>query len=132
MQLALEQVVRQRTPHYLRPGEVVPYTDSALPYRAILHAVAIDAWYDSTPAIIEQTVATALTLAAEFGAKRVALAALATGYGHLSLSDFAAGVRPLVQRAFPPIEEVCICMMDEDRVAELSDAFTEATRIPPS
>src|SRR6185436_483244 len=62
MQSALEEIVRHRTPHFVPQGEVVPYSDATLPYRAILHAVAIDGWYDSSPQIVEKTVATALRL----------------------------------------------------------------------
>src|SRR6185436_1921360 len=56
MQSKLEQVVRQRAPHFIPRGEVIPYSDAAIPYRAILHAVAIDGWYESSPQVIEQTV----------------------------------------------------------------------------
>jgi|ERR1041385_3835253 O-acetyl-ADP-ribose deacetylase (regulator of RNase III) len=126
MQAALEQVVRQRTPHFIPQGEVVPYLDNTLPYRAVLHAVAIDGWYDSSPRIVEQTVATALRMAAGYGARRVALAALATGFGHLSLAEFAEGVRPLLGQDFPPIEEVCVCLLEDYRVRELAGHLTEA------
>src|SRR6185436_18125881 len=112
MQTALEQVVRQRTPHFIPQGEVVPYSDTTLPYRAVLHAVAIDGWYNSSPQIIEQTVATALRMAAGYAAGRVALTALATGFGRLSLGQFAEGVRPLLDQEFPPIEDVCICLLE--------------------
>jgi O-acetyl-ADP-ribose deacetylase (regulator of RNase III) len=121
MQAALEQIVRQRTPHFIPQGEVVPYSDATLPYRAILHAVAIDGWYNSSPHIVEETVATALRLAAGYGAKRVALAALATGFGHLSLAEFAEGVRPLLGREFPPVDEVCIGLLEDYRVRELAE-----------
>lgn len=126
MQAALERIVRQRTPHFIPRGEVVPYSDTALPYRAILHAVAVDGWYDSSPQIVEQTVATALRMAASYGARRVALAALATGFGHLSLAEFAGGVRPLVGQEFPPVDEVCICLVEDYRVRELAKHLTEA------
>src|SRR5262245_50553118 len=56
MQTALERIVRQRTPHFLDRGEVIPYSDATLPYRAILHAVAVDGWYESTPQVIQQIV----------------------------------------------------------------------------
>jgi O-acetyl-ADP-ribose deacetylase (regulator of RNase III) len=125
MQAALEQVVRQRSPRYIPQGEVVPYSDTRLPYRAVLHAVAIDGWYDSSPQIIEQTLTTALRMAAGYGARRVALAALATGFGHLSLAQFAEGVRPLLRLEFQPIEEVCICLLEDYRVRELAEYLTE-------
>jgi O-acetyl-ADP-ribose deacetylase (regulator of RNase III) len=126
MQMALEQVVRQRTPHFISQGEVVPYSDATLPYRAVLHAVAIDGWYDSSPQIVERTVATALRMAAGYGGRRVALAALATGFGHLSLAEFAEGVRPLLAQEFPPVDEVCICLLEDYRVRELAEHLTEA------
>ena len=127
MQVALESIVRERTPHFIPQGEVVPYSDGTLPYRAVLHAVAIDGWYDSSPQIVGQTVATALRMAAGYGARRVALAALATGFGHLSLAQFAEGVRPLLNREFPPVEEVCICLLEDYRVRELAKDLVEAT-----
>jgi O-acetyl-ADP-ribose deacetylase (regulator of RNase III) len=126
MQSSLQQVVQQRTPHFIPQGEVVPYSDHALPFRAVLHAVAIDGWYDSSPQIVEQTVADALRMAASYGARRVALAALATGFGHLSLAQFADGVRPLLRQDFPPIDEVCICLLEDYRVRELAQHLTEA------
>ena len=121
MQTALQEIVRQRTPHFIPREEVIPYSDATLPYRAILHAVAVDGWYESSPQVIEQTVTTALQMAAGYGARRVALAALATGFGHLSLSEFADGIRPLLRREFPPIAEVCICLMEDYRVRELAE-----------
>ena len=107
----------------------MPYSDATLPYRAVLHAVAIDGWYNSSPQIIEQTVTTAFRMAAGYGARRVALAALATGFGQLSLTEFADGVRPLLSREFPPIEEVCICMLEDYRVQELAQHLTEAVMV---
>lgn len=125
MQIALEQVVKGRTPHYIPQGEVVPYiAKEILPYRAVLHAVAIDGWYNSSPQVIENTVTTALGMAATYEARRVALTALATGHGHLSLPQFAEGIRPLIDREFPPIEEVCICLMQDYRVRELANHLT--------
>jgi O-acetyl-ADP-ribose deacetylase (regulator of RNase III) len=126
MQAALQEVVRRRTPHFIPQGEVVPYSDPTLPYRAVLHAVAIDGWYDSSPNAIEQTVTSALRMAADCGARRVALAALGTGFGHLSLAEFAEGVRPLLSQEIPPIDEVCVCLLEEYRVRELAEHLTEA------
>jgi O-acetyl-ADP-ribose deacetylase (regulator of RNase III) len=49
MQVALEHVVRQRTPHYIQRGEIIPYSDSTLPYRAVLHAVAVAVGMNQVP-----------------------------------------------------------------------------------
>jgi O-acetyl-ADP-ribose deacetylase (regulator of RNase III) len=127
MQKALEKLVKQRTPHVIPQGEIVSYADIALPYRAILHAVAIDGWYDSSPQIIKQTVTAALRMAAGYGGRRVALTALATGFGRLSLAEFAEGIRPLIAQEFPPIDEIRICLLEDYRIRELAELLTEAT-----
>jgi O-acetyl-ADP-ribose deacetylase (regulator of RNase III) len=127
MQIALEQIVRQRSPHFIPRGEVISYSDDSLPYRAVLHAVAIDGWYDSSPAVIQEIVAKCLALAASAGARRVALTALATGFGHLTLAEFSEGIRPLAAQEFPPVEEVCICLFEDYRIHELARHFPEST-----
>jgi len=126
MQVALSQIVRERSPHYIPRGEIIVYSDDVLPYRAVLHAVAIDGWYDSSPQIILEIVAKSLGMSAEFGARRVALAALATGFGHLSLAEFAEGIRPLIGREFLPVEEVCICLLEDYLIDELARHLPEA------
>jgi len=126
MQAALEQIVRQRSPHFIPRGEVISYSGDSVPYRAVLHAVAIDGWYDSSPKIIAEIVTKSLNLAAGFAARRVALTALATGFGHLSLPEFAEGIRPLVSQEFAPIEEICICLLEDYRIRELAGNLPEA------
>ena len=126
MQTALAQIVRERSPHYIPRGEVIAYSGDSLPYQAVLHAVAIDGWYDSSPQIIREIVDKSLGMAARFGARRVALAALATGFGHLSLAEFAEGIRPPVGREFTPAAEVCICLLEDYRIDELARHLPEA------
>jgi len=123
MQAALHKIIANRSPKLLEQGEVVAYADESIPYKAIVHAVAIDGWYDSSPKIITGTVTKALNLAARYFAKKVALTALATGFGHLTMEQFAEGVRPLRSLDFPPIEEVCIVLMEDNQVQKLASAF---------
>ena len=42
------------------------------------------------------------------GAPRVALTALATGYGRMPMRDFAGAIEPLIGREWPRVEEVVI------------------------
>jgi O-acetyl-ADP-ribose deacetylase (regulator of RNase III) len=132
MQETLSEIVRRRSPHFIPRGEVICYRDGAIPYRAILHAVAIDGWYDSSPEVIFQTVKTALNMAANYGAERVALAALATGFGHLSLAQFAGGLAPLVDQEFPPIREIRICLLEDYRVRDLAEHLKGAVLAEPA
>jgi O-acetyl-ADP-ribose deacetylase (regulator of RNase III) len=123
MQAELHKIIQNRSPKILKQGEVVAYSDESIPYKAIVHAVAIDGWYDSNPEIITDTVTKALNLAASFSAKKVTLTALATGFGHLTMEQFAEGIKPLRNVQFFPIEEVCIVMTEDNQVQKLSAAF---------
>src|SRR5262249_32274181 len=65
------------------PGTVVCTGPGSLPVKWILHAVAIDPSYDSSVALVTETITRALTMARDLGARTVTLAALATGFGPL-------------------------------------------------
>lgn len=121
MQNELYQIVAARTPRAARQGEVFTYAGPEVPYKAILHAVAIDGWYHSSPGVVREIIEKSFNIAKGLNARKVALTALATGYGSLTLKDFSNGVRPLLNRDFFPIAEVCICLMEDFRLAELAD-----------
>jgi len=126
MQDALKKSLKARSPHCAQRGEVIPYTGAEMPYRVVLNAVAIDGWYASSPGIITEVVRRAFRTAAKHNAKKVALTALATGFGRLTFAEFAQGVRPLLTEQFTPIEEVVICLLLDFEVAELARQLPEA------
>jgi O-acetyl-ADP-ribose deacetylase (regulator of RNase III) len=70
------------------------HTTSAGPLSAnhVLHAVAIDGFYESSVEIVAKTIQSAFLVAKQLGATSLAMPALATGYGPLSMSDFAAAL----------------------------------------
>ena len=120
MPTALQEVVQKRSPHCVKQGEIIPYAGPETPYRLVLHAVAIDGWYESSPEIVTDVTRRALKIAAEKGAKKVALTTLATGFGHLTLAEFGKGITPLLNENVSPIEEVTICLLHDFQVAELA------------
>jgi len=126
MQNALKKGLQTRSPHCAQRGEIIPYAGGEMPYRVVLNAVAIDGWYASSPEIITEVVRRAFRKAAEYSAKKVALTALATGFGRLTFSEFAQGVRLLVMEQFKPIEEIVICLLLDFEVAELAKQLPEA------
>ena len=133
MQAELHEMLEGRTPKCAVPGEVFVCHTAGLPYLAVLHAVAVDPFYHSSPEVITATVERAMTIAVELGAETVALTALASGFGDLTLDDFAAGVRPLLAQEFAPIERIVIPQILDYRFRELQEAFPEGeiVRRPP-
>jgi O-acetyl-ADP-ribose deacetylase (regulator of RNase III) len=132
MQRELHRRIASRTPRAAHVGEVVAYCGSEIPYKAILHVVAIDGWYHSTPSIVREAVRRALDAAGGFGAKKVTLTALATGFGDLTIAGFAEAISPLVDVDVGLIEEVSVCLMEDYRLAELAShlqASDDATKV---
>ena len=123
MQAALQQCLQARSPRCAQRGEVIPYAGPEIPYKVILHAVAVDGWYHSSPTVISAVTGQALHLAAKCGARKVALTALATGFGGLSFEEFAQGLQPWWSATCPPIEEVVICLLQDFERDELQRHF---------
>jgi O-acetyl-ADP-ribose deacetylase (regulator of RNase III) len=123
MQRELHDYLRDRNLRFVPPGAVVRTSPCGTPFRDVLHAVAVDGFYQSSPARVRQVVETALTVAASLGARRVALTALATGYGRLSMRRFAEGIAPLTALEFPPLSEVFVCVRHADQLKELAAAL---------
>lgn len=108
---------------FVQQGEVVACGPQGMPVKAVLHAVAVDAFYQSSPEIVRAVVEKSLEMSAELGARRVALTALATGFGRLSMEKFAKGIAPLRAAQFPPVEEVVVCVKSDDDCERLRAAF---------
>jgi O-acetyl-ADP-ribose deacetylase (regulator of RNase III) len=121
MQENLHQMIVARSPRAAQRGEVFAYSGSELPYKAVLHAVAVDGWYQSSPDIVRGIIEKSFQMAMGLSAQKVALTVLATGYGNLTLKDFADAIRPLLNCDFTPVQEVCICLMEDYRARELAD-----------
>ena len=114
MQEELHRHLADRALRCVPQGEVVACGPCGTPYKAVLHAVAVDCFYGSSPQVIEAVVLRALALAASLEAAKMALTALATGYGRMSILDFARGLAPVLGLEFPPLAEVVVCLRDGD------------------
>ncbi len=96
-------------------GSVVRSLASKLPFKHILHAVAIDPFYDSSIAIVRATVVKAFEMAVESGAATISTPTLATGYGPMSIEDFGHAVGPLVHDSrFVDLAVVIVVRSDDD------------------
>jgi O-acetyl-ADP-ribose deacetylase (regulator of RNase III) len=127
MQESLQQFLACRGIRHVEQGDVIAMPPCGSPYRAVLHAVAVNGAYESSPAVVASVVAESLRQAAALQAQSVALAAVATGYGRMSMTDFAAGIRPVVTGSFLPLERVTIGLRSAYDVQELLALMPELT-----
>ena len=107
-------------------GTVVQSNAGNLPFDCILHAVAIDPFYDSSVDLVRQTVASALDLAIKAGAKTISTPTLATGYGPMSIADFGTAVAPLANESRFDGFSLTIVVRSEEHLSELSEAIAVA------
>ena len=104
-------------------ADVVTTPPCGTRFKAVIHAVAVDGFYQSSPEVVERVVRKSLTAAASVGARTVALTALATGYGRLTMTQFVQAIRPLMDAEFSPIEQVVVCVRNEKDRDELIGAL---------
>ena len=105
--------------------ELTPVAEEGVappPYTRVLHAVAVDGMYESSVGVVRGLVERSLRAAAAAGGRSVALAALATGYGHLPPEAFGEAVRPLTARDAPGVERVRVVVRDAGIAGRIRDA----------
>jgi O-acetyl-ADP-ribose deacetylase (regulator of RNase III) len=128
MQRELHRHLQLRGVRHVERGYVVETGPSGAPFDVVLHAVAVDGLYQSSPDVIREVVDRSLRVAAERGARRVALTALGTGFGRLSMTQFGQGVAALASTEYPPVAEVVICVRKEWELDDLAAAAPFARR----
>jgi O-acetyl-ADP-ribose deacetylase (regulator of RNase III) len=128
MQRELHGYLAEKKLRFVDRGDVVRTLPHGLPCKAVLHAVAVNSFYETSEVAVRDIVEKSLSLAGAFGARTVTLAALATGFGRLRMPQFAAAIAPLTGREFPPIGRVTICVRLEDDRDALAAVVTASSR----
>ncbi|MEO6808089.1 MAG: macro domain-containing protein [Isosphaeraceae bacterium] len=113
VQDALHAHLRQAGVPWVAPGTVVQTDSGPLVVGHLLHAVAIDGFYGSSVPLVRETIIRALNLAAGLGARSVAIPALATGYGPLSIAEFAEALLGSLGRAYDPVADLRVVLHDQ-------------------
>src|SRR3954471_1059257 len=107
----LQAHLRAAGGRYVAPGTVVRTGPGSLPVRHILHAVAIDPSYDSSVELVAGTIERALAMARDLGARVVSIPALATGFGPLSMEDFATALAQATERDWSSLETLKVALL---------------------
>lgn len=120
MQRKLMEFLSGSHRRYVDCGTVVKMPPCGSPYLAVLHAVGVNGFYESSPEVVAAVIRKSLEIAASINACNVALAAIATGYGRLSLEGFADSIRSLMDFRISPITQVAICLECQHQAQELA------------
>lgn len=123
MQRALHQYLSERHIRFVQRGEVVVTDGFGTGFKHVLHAVAVDGWYQSSAEVVSGVLALAFETAGKLGAKSAAVVALATGYGRLDMNEFALGLREAIKRDYAPLEAATVIVHRHDEVAVVRDVL---------
>lgn len=124
MQEALHKYLAERSIRHVDRGTVIAMPSCNSPYLAVMHAVAVDGLYESTNEVLVAVLEESLRMAVKFGAKSVALTALATGYGRLPISEFGRALAQVARENFQ-LERVTIGLRKHEDIDELHHVFPQ-------
>ncbi len=128
----LQKHLRATGKRYVEPGTVVRTGPGSLPVRHILHAVSIDPSYDSSVGLVADTIVKALSMARELDARTVTIPALATGFGPLSMEEFAAALDRALDRDWSPLAVLMVVLRqqeDAERVRAVLERSVNAAAV---
>jgi O-acetyl-ADP-ribose deacetylase (regulator of RNase III) len=110
----------------VEPGTVIRTGPGPLRVKHILHAVTVDAFYGSSIDLVRRTIETALGQAQQLGAATVAMPALATGYGPLSVEEFAQALAEALQQEWPGIDRLTVVMRNVENTEIVRRVLSQA------
>jgi O-acetyl-ADP-ribose deacetylase len=106
MQQYLHDWLRRSGRRFVSPGTVVAAPPCGSPFRVVLHAVAIDAFYATSTDLIAQAYANAFAEAARLGCRTIASTCLACGYGRATPEMFVAAIGRYLAGSLAGIDRV--------------------------
>jgi O-acetyl-ADP-ribose deacetylase (regulator of RNase III) len=119
----LQRFLRGTGKRYVHPGTVVCTGPGSLQVKNILHAVSITPSYESSVDLVTDTIVRALAQARDLDARIVSIPALATGFGPLSMEEFAAALKQAIERDWTPLETLKVVLRQEEDAEKVRNAL---------
>ena len=109
MQGFLHDYLRRSNRPFLHAGSVVAAPSFGSPYATVVHAVAIDGFYDTDEDLVVEAYRNAFAELSASGCRTVVAACLACGYGRFPDDRFASLMPRIAVLPAPGIESVQFC-----------------------
>lgn len=123
MQQWLRNYLLHRQMTSVKPGTIVQAPSCGTPYRFVLHAVAINVFYETSHALLVTIIQDALYICSNHHVKSVALTALATGFGRFPLTQFAQVLHEVMKDSYDSVEKITVCLEKTGEAEELQKAL---------
>ena len=118
-----EFIAKKGGPKWVLPCTVVKTGPGPLPVKHILHCVAIDGFYKSSHEMVVNTLTEAFEQAIALEAKTIAVPALATGFGPLSVTQFAQALKETLEKYGSSFREIRFVLFKESHLKEAIAVF---------
>lgn len=128
MQDFLHGHLRSTGQRFIEPGNSVVAPPSGSTYKAIAHAVAIDAFYDTNCDFIRSAYENAISQLAAASCRTIAAACLACGYGRCSIAKFIESIEPLIAKPYLNVDTITLVTTN----AELAESIAAVVGAPKS
>lgn len=121
MQTFLHDSLRHKQLRVAAPGDAILTPACGSPFRAVVHAVAIDVFYGTSHNLIVAAYVSALNALGSAGCRTIAAACLGCGYGHCQPGDFVQAISQLIAIPRSDVDRVTFVTTNP----ELAEALTE-------
>jgi O-acetyl-ADP-ribose deacetylase len=121
MQQFLHLYLKENGLRFVSTGSTILSPACGTNFKAVAHAVSVDALYETTAETILKTYNHSLLQLSAVGCRTIAAACLACGYGRFSVADFVSVAVQLFKRHYPNIDSVTLVTTNAEIVFELSN-----------
>jgi O-acetyl-ADP-ribose deacetylase (regulator of RNase III) len=120
MQDFLHDHLRSTGQKFIEPGNSVVAPPSGSTYKAVAHAVAIDAFYDTDCEFIRSAYKNAISQLAAASCRTIVAACLACGYGRCSIANFIESIEPLIATPYSNVDTVTLVTTNAELAAAIA------------
>lgn len=113
-------------------GETVTVGACGTHFKHVIHAIAVDVFYQADVDSTAEVLAKALRQAESLRARKVAVVALATGYGPLSMREFGQAMSSVATSSLNLIEQAVVVVRNPDHAQEILSACPDAEPVAAS
>ncbi|MEM7452830.1 MAG: macro domain-containing protein [Planctomycetota bacterium] len=105
-------------------GTVVRTSAGNLPFDHIVHAIAIDPFYDTSRELVSKTLMAAFDMAVSLESRVVAMPTLATGYGPMTVEQFAGVFAETIPGCYE-LEVVTLAVLTAENAQIVREALAD-------
>lgn len=121
IQKELKEYLRKTNCKWVKEGSVVQTSPGPLVVKYILHAVSINGFYESSIELVSKTIIKAFSMASDLKANTVTMPSLATGYGPLSIKEFAQALKIATTQKYLSINKLFLILRKNTDIIIVKD-----------